>query len=316
MVRVAGLTEQAAAGLAVRSPDGRWPRRTLGRDPGARPRADRAPGTPLEARPAAGAGRGRRRRRQRRGLHGSRARGAPGRLREAALPDADAARGRPWPAVPLHLRAVAQPRRLRPRPEDGRGAVRPREGAGAPAALPAARQARPLPAARGRDPALPRPAVPEDGDRRVLRLPRHARRRLRGLRRGRRPARGGRARAAPPPLRRRGPARGLRLACRRACSSRLKRGLGVERRPDLPDAGPARPRRPARARRARAARPEGRAVGAGHPRAARDCGRRRARPSSPRSGAARSSSSTRTTRSRPASRASCAPPPTIPTSSA
>jgi polyphosphate kinase len=30
MVRVAGLTEQAAAGLSVRSPDGRWPRRTLG----------------------------------------------------------------------------------------------------------------------------------------------------------------------------------------------------------------------------------------------------------------------------------------------
>jgi polyphosphate kinase len=29
MVRVAGLTEQAESGLAVRSPDGRWPRRTL-----------------------------------------------------------------------------------------------------------------------------------------------------------------------------------------------------------------------------------------------------------------------------------------------
>ena len=50
--------------------------------------------------------------------------------------------------------------------------------------------------------AQPRRALPGHGDPRPRRLPRHARRRLRGLRRGRRPPRGGRGRAAPAPLRR------------------------------------------------------------------------------------------------------------------
>ena len=71
----------------------------------------------------------------------------------------------PGAAVPVHLRPVAQPRRLRPRPEERRGALRTREGARGPAALPPDRQARSLPAARTRAPPLPAGALSEDGDR-------------------------------------------------------------------------------------------------------------------------------------------------------
>jgi hypothetical protein len=56
----------------------------------------------------------------------------------------------------------------------------------------------------------PRRAVPGDGDRRLQRLPRHARRRLHGLRRGRRPRARGGGRAAPAPLRRGRARRGRR----------------------------------------------------------------------------------------------------------
>ena len=62
-----------------------------------------------------------------------------------------------------------------------------------------------------RDRPLPAHAVPGDGDRRARRVPRHAGRRLRGLGRRRRPARGGGVRAAPAPLRRRRPARAVEL---------------------------------------------------------------------------------------------------------
>ena len=148
------------------------------------------------------------------------------------LSRADAARRRPRTAVPVHLGPLAQPRRPRSRPGDRRGAIRPREGpGGAPALLPGG-LARPPPAARERDRALPRPALPGDGDRRARRLPGHARRRLRGLGRGGRPARGRRARAAPPPLRRRRAARDLELDLERdarAAATGSRRG----RRPGL-----------------------------------------------------------------------------------
>ena len=133
---------------------------------------------------------------------------------------------------------------------------------GAAAALPADRLARPVRAARAGDPALPRLALPADGDRRVHDLPGHARRRLRRLRRGGRPARGGRAGAAPPPLRRSGAPRDLGLvldADAPAAEGRSRCGRGA----GLPRSGPARPLRAQRARRARPARAEGRPVGAG-----------------------------------------------------
>ena len=53
----------------------------------------------------------------------------------ADLPGADAARGRPGPAVPLHLGPVAEPRRRRARSRVERGALRTREGARGPAPL-------------------------------------------------------------------------------------------------------------------------------------------------------------------------------------
>ena len=61
-------------------------------------------------------------------------------------------------------------------------------------------------------------------------LPRHPRRRLHGLRRGRRPAAGGRGRAAPPALRRGRARRGRRRHERQRCASRSSRALEVEER--------------------------------------------------------------------------------------
>ena len=92
----------------------------------------------------------------------ARARGA---VPAGDLPGADAARRRARAAVPVHLRALAQPRRARPRPGDRRGAVRARQGAGGPAALLPGRLERPAAAARERDRPLPRPALPRHGDR-------------------------------------------------------------------------------------------------------------------------------------------------------
>ena len=67
-------------------------------------------------------------------------------------------------------------------------------------------------------------------------LPRHPRRRLRGLRRGRRPARGRRARAAAPPLRRRSPRRGLRIVLGANARTAEERPR-CHGRPDLPRTG-------------------------------------------------------------------------------
>ena len=63
-------------------------------------------------------------------------------LRRPDPAGAHAARRRPGPPVPLHLRAVAEPRRRRPRRGDRRRALRPGQGAAAAAALPADRSSR------------------------------------------------------------------------------------------------------------------------------------------------------------------------------
>ena len=119
------------------------------------------------------------------------------------LPRPDAARGRPRAPVPLHLQPLAVARRRRPRPGQPHAGLRAREGADRDAAaLRAAGRRAHLRAARGADRQAPRPALPGHGDRRHRGLPRHPRRRLHRLRRGRRPAPGGRGRAAAPALRR------------------------------------------------------------------------------------------------------------------
>ena len=53
------------------------------------------------------------------------------RVRRPHLPGAHAARRRPRAPVPVHLEPLAQPRRRRARPGDGRAAIRPRQGAAA-----------------------------------------------------------------------------------------------------------------------------------------------------------------------------------------
>ena len=184
MVRVAGLTDQAAAGIAVRSPDGLMPQEALRLIRERALRLTRRAGEALEAPAQAGAAGAGDHDRRDRGSERRRAGGARGRLQPADLPRADAARGRAGPAVPVHLGPLAQPRPVRPRSRDRRGAVRAGQGPGGAAALPAGRRAWPLPAARAGDPPLPLVALPDDGDRRVHGLPRHARRRLRRLRRG------------------------------------------------------------------------------------------------------------------------------------
>ena len=103
------------------------------------------------------------------------------------------------PSVPLHLRAVPLPRCARGRPRHGRGAVRARQGAGR--ARPVRRFGQAARTARVGDRPLPAVALPRDGDRRARVVPGHARRRLRGVRRRRRPPRGGRVRAPTPSLR-------------------------------------------------------------------------------------------------------------------
>ena len=210
-------------------------------DPRARARADRASGEALEE--------GALPRSRRRGdpdRHGRRAgRGRAARTRRPLpardLPRADAARRQPRTAVSVHLRAHAQPGCARARSGDRRGAVRPRQGAGGPPALLLGRR-RQAADARERDRALPRPPLPRDGDRRALGLPRHARRRLRGLRRRRRPARGRRAGAAAPPLRRRGSAGDLELDVTRDAGAPAA-GARRRGRPGLRDPRAARPGR-------------------------------------------------------------------------
>ena len=119
--------------------------------------------------------------------------------------------------------------------------------------------------AREPDRRAPRRALPGHGDRRLRRLPRHARRRLHGRRRGRRPAPRRRAGAAPAPLRRGRAGRGRRRhepAPARAARARAgdRGGRAVRGR------RPARPQGPVgHRRRLRLRRPARRAVDAGDP---------------------------------------------------
>ena len=134
-----------------------------------------------------------------------------------------------------------------------------------------------------RDRPLPRLALPGDGDRRARRLPRHARRRLRGLRRGRRPARG---RAS---SRSAGAASATSCALEVSSSMSRRDARPARRRASArstsqvyPIDGHARPRGPDGDRDARPARAEGRALAADHAGAARPR-RAAAASSSPRS---------------------------------
>ena len=185
---------------------------------------------------------------------GARAGRARGHVPRQHLPRADAARRRPGEAVPVHLEPLALARRHAARPRDGPAAPRARQGAGGAAALPARRRRRrSLRDARGPDRHAPRLALPRHGDRGARGLPRHARRGLRDRGGGRRPALGGRARAAPPPLRRGRARRARELDVRRHARTSCSRtctptSLRVRRR------RAARPCRPGRARRARPAR--------------------------------------------------------------
>ena len=137
----------------------------------------------------------------------------------------------------------------------------------------------------------------------MLHIPRHPGRRLRGLRRGGRPARGGAGRAAAAAIRRRRPGRGLGLGLERMLE-RLERGLGVTSDQIYLIQGLLDLAELQELVRARPARPEGGALVAGRAPALRS--RRRTRTtSSPRSGAATSSSTTPSTPSPRASRRSC-----------
>ena len=128
MVRVAGLLGRPRPGIGVRSADGRTPQVALAdireRVIELRARQSSCGGTTSCRRCAPRASRS-----ARRGLHGGRAGERSATVRARGLPGADAARRRAGPAVPVHLRALAQPRRAGARPGHRRGAVRPGEGA-------------------------------------------------------------------------------------------------------------------------------------------------------------------------------------------
>ena len=245
--------------------------------------------------------------RQHRRLHRGRADRADQPLRPGGVPGADAAGGRPGPAVPLHLGPVDEPGRVRPRAGERRGPVRPGEGAGGAAAVPAGRLARAAAAARGDDRALPVVAVPGHGGGRARGVPRHPRCRLRGLGRGRRPAGGGGAGAAPAPVWRCRPARGGQHRQPRHGAAAARRhgrvgGPGVRHRRHA-RSGRRRPdRRPRPARAALRPVDAGDAAAAGrHHRPLATCSRR--------CGAATCWCTCPTTRSRPRSSCSCGRPP-------
>ena len=275
MVRVAGLLDQVASGLSVRSPDGRTPQQTLTE---IRERALELVNdavTPLARRPRSRA----------------RSRGDPASARSSdatedervELEDRFARQiypvltplavgpGQPFPYISglsLSLGVIVRD------PESGEerfARVKVPEG---PVALRPARRAR---AARSRSESaiahflpwlFPEMEIVERVD-----LPPDARRRHRDLGRRRRPARGGRVGAAEAPLRRRRAPRGVELDL--AHDARPARGAARRRpRARLPDPRAARPRRRRAALRARPPRPEVRAVGAVHAATPRDADRR------------------------------------------
>ncbi len=223
-VRVSGLTEQLEAGIRPTSEEGIDQLEQFERDPGPRRRARHPAGGRVHQRRAArAAGRGDRvlrlarpRRRRPRPDHE--------RVRRTHLPGAHAARGRPRPSVPVHLESLAQPRGGRTRREHGRATVRPREGAAAPPAVRRGAEQLTLRRPRTGDRGPPRRAVPRNGGAGALRVPRHARCRLRALRRCRGPARGHGIRAPPAhEVRCRGAARGRRRDDTRGTATALPR---------------------------------------------------------------------------------------------
>ena len=100
----------------------------------------------------------------------------------------------------------------------------------------------------GRDRPLPPDAVPWDGDPRARGVPRHPRRRLRGLRRRGRPPRGGRVGAPPATVRGRRPPRALELGVARDARAARRRARRPSE-PGLRGRRTARPGRPLAARR-------------------------------------------------------------------
>ena len=208
MVRVAGLMDQAASGLPVRSHDGLTPREALA--------AIRERLVPLMSehsrlwrkvvRPALAE----------EGIlvgHVTDCRGDElaelDRMYERelfpVLTPLGVGPGQPFPYIsPLSLSLGVH----RPRSRHGRGALRPGQGARAAAALRRRGRGTAAAAARGRDRPLPRLALPRHGDPRARLLPRHARRRHGALRRRGRPAPGGAGRDQAAPLRRRRAGRG------------------------------------------------------------------------------------------------------------
>ena len=251
MVRVAGLMGQAASGLAVRSADG------LHAAVGARRRSANgcceltaAPGKALDARAPAGArGRGDRDRGDRRLLDATRLAELDERFEREIFPvltPLAVGPGQPFPYISglsLSLGVFARD------PETGEERfARVKVPEGLPRFFAVGKRGRLLSRSRRviahfLDRLFPGMEILER-----VGLPRHPRRGLRGLGRGRRPARGGRARAAAAALRRRRPGRGLELDVARRCSTRLGDGPRRRARPGLPDPRPARPRGPDAAR--------------------------------------------------------------------
>ena len=135
MVRVAGLKRRIATGHRRH--------RRVGPVPAAGPRGDQRGGAPAHGPPRGGVRGAGAARAGARGHHAGplgragRERAGPAAqvLPPADLPGADAARGGPGAPVPVHLGALAQPRRRRDQPGDRQGALRPRQGAAAAAAV-------------------------------------------------------------------------------------------------------------------------------------------------------------------------------------
>ena len=140
MVRVAGLKRRIATGIAVRAASGLMPRELLERILSRTAPADAPARRPASATRCCPALRdaGIQLLRWDELTDDERARAAAD-VRRAGLPGADPAGRRPRAPVPLHLRAVAQPRRRRAQPEHRHRALRPRQGAADPAALRAGR---------------------------------------------------------------------------------------------------------------------------------------------------------------------------------
>ena len=205
MVRVAGLKRRDETGLAVRSADGLSPREQLARIATRSQAIAEAHARVFleQVRPEL----------EEQGIRILRwsdlvrrpARQALGVLPRPGLPGAHPARRRPRPPVPLHLRALAQPRGHRARSGRPHRAVRPGEGAqqrAAPGERGHRRARGGLPARRGPHRRAPGRAVHGHGGRRGARVPRHPQRRRRGRggpRRG--PPAVARTRAGPPPVR-------------------------------------------------------------------------------------------------------------------